>query len=68
MLQEAANPAITERHGLQVALQALFLLLGLLLGLGLSPIDVPQSPGPPPLQSLQQVAELVRDHGGQGAG
>ena len=35
MLQEAANPAITERHGLQVALQALFFLLGLLLGLGL---------------------------------
>lgn len=68
MLQEAANPAITERHGLQVALQALFFLLGLLLGLGLSHIDVPQSPGPPPLQSLQQVAELVRDHGGQGAG
>lgn len=68
MLQEVANPAITEGHGLQVALQALFLLLGLLQGLGLGHIDVPQSPDPLHLQGLQQAAELARDHGGQGAG
>lgn len=68
MLQEVANPVITERHGLQVALQALFLLLGLLQGLGLGHTDVPQSPGPLQLQGLQQAADLARDHGGQGAG
>lgn len=51
-----------------MALQALFLLLGLLQGLGLGHIDVPQSPDPPHLQGLQQAAELARDHGGQGAG